>query len=67
MASFAYLWGNCSHIPQTVLTVEPSKGPKKANNGLNTTWNTTRCKAVTFFLNSLHLLPKGLPYTSRYT
>ena len=30
------------HIPRTFSTVEPSKGPKKANNRLNTTWNTTR-------------------------
>ena len=26
----------------TFSTAEPSKGPKKANNRLNTTWNTTR-------------------------
>ena len=33
---------------------EPSKGPKKANNSLNATWNTTLCKAARFFL--LHAL-----------
>ena len=33
-------------------------GPKKANNRLNSTWNTTRCKAASFFLFSLRLLPK---------
>ena len=38
--------------------VEPSKGPKKANNRLNSTWNTTRCKVASFFLFSLRLLPK---------
>ena len=32
------------------LTAEPSKGPKTANNRLNTTWSTTRCKAASFFL-----------------
>ena len=36
----------------------------RANSRLNATWNTTRCiKAA----NSLHHLPKRLPYTSRYT
>ena len=34
---------------------EPSKGPKKANNGLNATWNTTRCEAANFFFFSLRL------------
>ena len=45
MASFAYPrhpTKYCSDIPRTFSTVEPSKGPKKANNRLNTTWNTTR-------------------------
>ena len=44
MASFAYPWHPtkyCSDIPRTFSTAEPSKGPKKANNRLNTTWNTT--------------------------
>ena len=45
-------------IPPTFSTAEPSKGPKKANNGLNSTWNTTRCKVASFFLFSLRLLPK---------
>ena len=35
---------------------------KKANNRLNTTWNTTQCKA-SFFLFSLRLLPTNLPLT----
>ena len=39
-------------------TAEPSKGPKKANNKLNSTWNMTRCKLASFFLFSLHLLHK---------
>ena len=39
-------------------TAEPSKGPKKANNKLNTTWNTTLCKAASFFLFILRLLAK---------
>ena len=50
--------GYCSDIPRTFSTAEPSKGPKKANNRLNTTWNTTRCKVASFFLFSLRLLPK---------
>ena len=41
-----------------LLTAEPSKGPKKANNRLNATWNTTGCKAASFFLFSLRLLTK---------
>ena len=52
------LRGYCSVIPRTFSTAEPSKYPKKANNRLNTTWNTTRCKAASFFLFSLRLLPK---------
>ena len=39
-------------------TAEPSKGPKKANTRLNSTWDTTRCKVASFFLFSLRLLPK---------
>ena len=50
--------GYCSDIPRTFSTAEPSKGPKKANNRLNSTWNTTRCKVASFFLFSLRLLPK---------
>ena len=50
--------GYCSDIPHTFSTAEPSKGPKKANNRLNSTWNTTRCKVASFFLFSLRLLPK---------
>ena len=42
---------------------QSSKGPKMVNNGLNTSWKT---KTVSSFLNSLCLLHKGLPYTSRY-
>ena len=36
--------GYCSDIPRTFLRAEPSKGPKKANNRLNSSWNMTRCK-----------------------
>ena len=36
--------GYCSDIPRTFSTAEPSKGPKKAINRLNSTSNTTRCK-----------------------
>ena len=52
--------GHCSDIPRTFLMAEPSKGPKKANNRLNSTWSTTRCKAASFylFLFTLRLLPK---------
>ena len=56
------LRGYCSNILRTVLTVEPSKCPKKANNRLNTTWNTTLCKAVSFFLFILRLLTKSSVY-----
>ena len=48
----------CSDIPRTFSMAEPFKGPKKANNRLNSTWNTTRCKVASFFLFSLRLLPK---------
>ena len=48
--------GYCSDVLCTFSTAEASKGPKKANNRLN--WNTTRCKAASFFLFSLRLLPK---------
>ena len=48
----------CSDIPRTFSTADPSKGPKKANNRLNSTWNTTRYKVASFFLFSLRLLPK---------
>ena len=41
--------GYCSDIPRTFLMAEHSKGPKMANNRLNSTWNTTRCKAASFF------------------
>ena len=50
--------GYCSDIPRTFSMAEPSKGPKKANNRLNSTWNTTRCKGSKVFLFSLRLLPK---------
>ena len=50
--------GYCSDIPCTFSTAEPSKGPKKANDRLNSTWSTTRCKVASFFLFGLHLLPK---------
>ena len=77
LASFAYrgiLRGYCSDIPRTFSTAEPSKRPKKANNRLNATWNTTQCKAgsVSLLIRKaasvfLRLLTKGLPYTSRYS
>ena len=50
--------GYCSNIPRTFSTAEPSKGTKKANIRLDSTWNTTRCKAARFFLFSLRLLPE---------
>ena len=52
--------GYCSDIPRTFLTAEPSKGPKKAKNRLNSTCDTTRCKAASFylFLFTLRLLTK---------
>ena len=50
--------GYCSDIPRTFSTAEPSKGPKKANTRLNSTWDTTRCKVASFFLFRLRLLPK---------
>ena len=53
--------GYCSDIPRTFSTAEPSKGTKKVNNRLKSTWNTTRCKIVSFFLFSL----RKVPYTSR--
>ena len=45
----------CSNIPHTFSTAEPSKGPEKANNRLNASWNKTRCKAASFFFFSLRL------------
>ena len=33
--------GYCSDIPRTFSTAEPSKGSKKANTRLNSTWDTT--------------------------
>ena len=50
--------GYCSDVLRTFSTAEPSKGPKKANNRLNSTWNMTRRKAPSFFVFSLRLLPK---------
>ena len=50
--------GYCSDVLHAFSTAEPSKGPKKANNRLNSTWNTTRCKVASFFRFSLRLLPK---------
>ena len=48
--------GYCSDVLRTFSMAEPSKGPKMAKNRLNA--NTTRCKATSFFLYSLCLLPK---------
>ena len=50
--------GYCSDIPCTFSTAELSKGSQKANNRLNSTWNTTQCKVASFFLFTLCLLPK---------
>ena len=54
--------GYCSDIPRTFLTAEPSKGPKKANKRVNSTWSKTRCKVASFFLFSLCFLPKSSVY-----
>ena len=54
--------GYGSDIPRTFSTVEPSKGPIKAKNRLNSTWSTTRCTVESFFLFSLRLLPKSSVY-----
>ena len=54
--------GCCSDISRTFSTATLSKGPKKANNRLNSTRNMTRCKVASFFLFSLHLLPKSSVY-----
>ena len=37
----SYVLGYFSDIPRTFSTAEPSKGPKRANDRLNSTWNTT--------------------------
>ena len=54
----SYVVGYCNDIPLTFSTTEPSKCSKKANDRLNSTWSTTRCKVASFFLFSLRLLPK---------
>ena len=54
----------CSSILCNFSTAELSKALKKANNRLNATWNMTQCKAASYFLFSLRLLPTNLPYTS---
>ena len=58
--AFAYLRRHCSDILRTFSSAEPSKGPKQANKSLNAAWNTTLCKAASFFLFSLRLLPKKI-------
>ena len=58
MWGFLFVVGYCSDVLRAFSMAEPSKGPKKANNRLNSTWNTTRCKVASFFLFSLRLLPK---------
>ena len=55
------LRGYCSVIPRSFSTAEPSKGPKKANNRLNATLNTTRCKAL---FSLVSVLPKTSVYFS---
>ena len=57
----------CSGILRNFSTAELSKALNKANSRLNATWNTTQCKAASFFLFSLRLLLTNLPYTFRYT
>ena len=63
LPTLGVLRGYCRVIPRTFSTAEPSKGPKKANNRPNATWNTTPCEAASFFLFSL----RSLPYTFHYT
>ena len=58
----SYVVGYYNEIPLTFSTAEPSKGPKKANDRLNSTWSTTRSKVASFFLFSLRLLPKSSVY-----
>ena len=70
MALFAYLWHPTAILQRysaQLSTAELSKALKKANSRLNTTWNTTQCKAASFFLFSLRLLLTNLLYTFRYT
>ena len=67
MVLFAYLQQYCRGILRNLSMAELSKALKKANSRLNTTWNTTQCKAASFFLFSLRLLLTKLPYTFRYT
>ena len=55
--------GYCSDIPRTFSTVEPSKGPKKASNRLNSTWSMTRCIKGSKFQSPS--FTQSLPYTSR--
>ena len=50
----------CSNIPRTFSTAELSKGPKKTNNRLNSTWNTTRCKVASFFSVSVFCLKSSV-------
>ena len=57
----------CSGILRNFSMAELSKALKRANSRLNATWNTTQCKAASFFLFSLRLLPTNLPYTFHYT
>ena len=60
------LYERTAAIFHTLLTAEPSKGPKSANNSLTSTWNITRCKE-SLFLFSLCLLPISFhTYTSCY-
>ena len=67
LLTYGILQRYCSGILRNFSTAELSKALKKANSNLNTTWNTTQCKAASFFLFSLRLLPTNLPYTSCYT
>ena len=67
LLTYGILQRYCSGILRNFSTAELSKALKKANSRLNATWNTTQCKAASFFLLSLRLLLTNLPYTFRYT
>ena len=59
MALFAYLRHPTAILQQysaQLFDGRASKALNKANSRLNTTWNTTQCKAVSFCLFSLRLL-----------
>ena len=67
LLTYGILQRYCRGILRNFSTVELSKALNKANSRLNATWNTTQCKAVSFFFFSLRLLLTNLPYTFCYT